>query len=215
MPWILKSLGSAADHWFSAFVMRLMQTRDSMADEIGEEQTPENKWPAPGFHDLRTATLDPPRSRPISINVDRGATRRWWRRRRRLIGALAAGGALFVGGAAVISSNAPITVNYQVTAVGPCDYQSGSEDSSTDVIVQDGRGQVLGTGQLGPGAGSIIDCNYLANFPIDESPDGTYRLISESGNGDYQVLTQKDVVDGLLEVESVDFSIAGDILKGL
>lgn len=102
------------------------------------------------------------------------------------------------------STTGPVAVNYSIDVAKGC-YESswGYADVTpgASVRVEDGSGTLLGSGILGAGSSSGYGrCEYDANFEVDPSDDGTYRVTIGNGHRGYLSYDDSDISGGTLTV---------------
>ena len=96
-----------------------------------------------------------------------------------------------------------VSVIYFLTVAKSCsDTDTGFDDidQGTEVEVFDGAGNLLGFGNLGKGSKSDGKCSYTAEFPVQVSPDGLYRVTAGSDSRGFLNFRESDLVDGTLLV---------------
>ena len=101
-----------------------------------------------------------------------------------------------------------INVNYTVEVV-TTDYCADFSDTGysdipfADAEIIDGGGNLLGFGTLDGGVDLDESCVFTAEFTIEESSDGKYRVTAGNTNRGYLNYTKADIVNGTLTIDAI------------
>ena len=101
-----------------------------------------------------------------------------------------------------------IEVSFEVE-VFTTDYCADFSDTGysdipfADAEIIDGGGNLLGFGTLDGGVDLDESCVFTAEFTIEESSDGKYRVTAGNTNRGYLNYTKADIVNGTLTIDAI------------
>lgn len=129
-------------------------------------------------------------------------------RKRSLRTAAIAGALALVAGGAALAFSGPgeVAVDFAIDVDKRCtdtSYGYSDIDGGTEVEVVSGSGEFLGLGLLDYGDSlGYSRCTYSAEFTVDESPDGIYRVSAGNSNRGTLTYFEDDLEDGVLRVRA-------------
>lgn len=112
-------------------------------------------------------------------------------------------GLMAIFGASAMGSQT-VMVDFTIDVDKGCydtSFGYGDFDDGTVVTVESGSGEVLGVGRLEGSPNGYSNCEYTAQFEVDESEDGIYVVSAGYASRGEKTYDESDIEDGVLTVD--------------